>query len=66
MIGRLEQRGLVERRAVDGDRRVKEVVLTPLGVKTKADLLEAFHKPPPESEPEAQVATAVAASPRPG
>jgi len=48
MIDRLEQRGLVERRAVAGDRRVKEVVLTPLGVETKAALVEAFYQPPPE------------------
>jgi len=48
MIDRLEQRGLVERRAVAGDRRVKEVVLTPLGVETKAALVEALYEPPSE------------------
>ena len=48
MIDRLEQRGLVERRPVAGDRRVKKVVLTPLGVETKAALLEALYEPPPE------------------
>jgi DNA-binding MarR family transcriptional regulator len=48
MIDRLEQRGLVERRAMAGDRRVKAVVLTPLGVSTKAALIEALHEPPPE------------------
>jgi len=48
MIDRLEKRGLVERRAVSGDRRVKEVVLTPLGVEQKAALREAFYQPPPE------------------
>ena len=48
MIDRLEKRGLVERRAVAGDRRVKEVVLTPLGVETKAALLEAIYEPPPQ------------------
>ena len=46
MIDRLEQRGLVERRPVAGDRRVKKVVLTPLGVETKAALLEALYEPP--------------------
>jgi DNA-binding MarR family transcriptional regulator len=48
MIDRLEQRGLVERRSVVGDRRVKEVVLTPLGAQTKAALLEALYQPPPQ------------------
>ena len=48
MIDRLEQRRLVERRPVSGDRRVKKVVLTPLGVATKAALLEAFYEPPPQ------------------
>jgi len=48
MIDRLETRGLVERRAVAGDRRVKEVVLTPLGVETKAALVEALYQPPAE------------------
>ena len=48
MIDRLEKRGLVERRAVAGDRRVKEVVLTPRGVETKAALREALYQPPSE------------------
>jgi DNA-binding MarR family transcriptional regulator len=48
MIDRLEKRGLVERRAVAGDRRVKEVVLTPLGVETKVALVKALYEPPPE------------------
>ena len=48
MIDRLEQRGLVERKPVAGDRRVKKVVLTPLGVETKAALVEAFYQPPAE------------------
>jgi DNA-binding MarR family transcriptional regulator len=48
MIDRLEQRGLVERRPVAGDRRVKKVVLTPLGVETKAAILEALYEPPAE------------------
>ncbi len=48
MIDRLEQRGLVERQTVVADRRVKMVVLTPLGVKTKAELLQGLYEPPPE------------------
>jgi DNA-binding MarR family transcriptional regulator len=48
MIDRLEQRGLVERLPMTGDRRVKKVVLTPSGVETKAALREALYEPPPE------------------
>ncbi len=48
MVDRLEQRGLVERRPVVGDRRVKAVVLTPKGMNMKAELLEELYKPPPE------------------
>ena len=48
MVDRLEERGFVERRAMAGDRRVKVVVLTPLGVKMKAALLEALYEPPSE------------------
>ena len=48
MVDRLERRGLVERRPVAGDRRVKAVVLTPLGVEAKAALLEALYEPPPQ------------------
>jgi DNA-binding MarR family transcriptional regulator len=46
MVDRLEERGLVERRAVPSDRRVKAIVLTPSGVKTKARLFERLHEPP--------------------
>jgi DNA-binding MarR family transcriptional regulator len=48
VVDRLEQRGLVERRTAAGDRRVKTVLLTPLGAKTKAELLAALYEPPPE------------------
>lgn len=48
MVDRLEQRGLVERRPVVGDRRVKAVVLTPKGIRMKAELLEELYKPPAE------------------
>src|SRR2546426_1603261 len=40
LVDRLEERGLVERRMLPADRRVKAVVLTPLGVRTKDELLE--------------------------
>jgi len=46
MVDRLEQRGLVERRAMPGDRRVKVVVLIAEGVQMKAALLEALYEPP--------------------
>ena len=48
VVDRLEERGLVERRMFPTDRRVKTVVLTELGEKTKADLFEALHAPPQE------------------
>src|SRR2546428_1508958 len=48
MVDRLEQRGLVERRAVAGDRRVEGVVLTLGGIALEAALNEALHEPPPE------------------
>lgn len=47
MIDRLEARGLAERRTAPDDRRVKLVVLTPEGVRTRTALIEAIYKPPP-------------------
>ena len=46
MVDRLEERALVERRPVPGDRRVKAVVLTAKGLEMKAALLEALYEPP--------------------
>jgi len=48
IVDRLEQRRLVERRQVPADRRVKAIVLTSLGAKTKAQVLDALHQPPVE------------------
>ena len=48
MVDRLEERGLVERRTLPTDRRVKTIALTPLGEKTKAELLDRFYEPPEE------------------
>jgi len=48
IIDRLEQRGFAERRGKPGDRRVKLVVLTAAGVKTRQRLLEGMYDPPPE------------------
>jgi DNA-binding MarR family transcriptional regulator len=46
LVDRLEERGLVERRMFPSDRRVKAVALTPLGAKTKAQLMERLYEPP--------------------
>jgi DNA-binding MarR family transcriptional regulator len=48
MVDRLEKRGLAERRSVTTDRRVKLVVLTPLGEKTRATIMKGMFEPPPE------------------
>jgi DNA-binding MarR family transcriptional regulator len=46
IVDRLEARGLAERREQPGDRRVKLVVLTPAGVKTRDRLRAAMYEPP--------------------
>jgi DNA-binding MarR family transcriptional regulator len=46
MVDRLEERGLVERRTQPTDRRVKAVVLTELGSRTKAEVLGTLYEPP--------------------
>ncbi len=48
LVDRLEERGLVARRMLPADRRVKAVVLTPLGAGTKAELTERLFEPPDE------------------
>jgi len=48
LVDRLEDRGLVERRVSTLDRRVKTVVLTEVGQRTKVDLLARIHRPPDE------------------
>jgi DNA-binding MarR family transcriptional regulator len=48
IVDRLEERGLAERRGVPEDRRVKSVVLTALGARTRDRVLEQFFEPPPE------------------
>jgi DNA-binding MarR family transcriptional regulator len=48
IVDRLEKLGLAERRSMPGDRRVKLVVLTRKGLKTRAALLDEFHTPPPD------------------
>jgi DNA-binding MarR family transcriptional regulator len=48
IVDRLEKLGLAERRPLPRDRRVKLVVLTPKGQRTKKQLASEFHEPPPE------------------
>jgi DNA-binding MarR family transcriptional regulator len=45
-VDRLEERGLVRRGGLKGDRRVKTVTLTPDGVRTKSELEERLYEPP--------------------
>jgi DNA-binding MarR family transcriptional regulator len=46
LVDRLEERGLVERRMLPEDRRVKAVALTRSGAKTKAELMARLYEPP--------------------
>jgi DNA-binding MarR family transcriptional regulator len=48
IIDRLEARGLAERRSKPGDRRVKLVVLTPVGEKIAGRVRAAMYQPSPE------------------
>lgn len=48
IVDHLEELGLAERRSVPHDRRIKLVVLTRKGQKTRRALLRAFHRAPPE------------------
>lgn len=48
IVDRLEAKGLAERRAHPTDRRVKLVVLTPAGTRTKAEMIAGTYTPPPE------------------
>jgi DNA-binding MarR family transcriptional regulator len=47
-VDRLEELGLAKRQVVSHDRRIKLVMLTRKGDKTKTELLHEFHQPPPE------------------
>ena len=46
IVDGLEERGYVERRVLNSDRRVKVVHLTPVGEEAKAKALERLHEPP--------------------
>lgn len=48
IVDRLEQLGLASRQRLRQDKRVKLVVLTRKGEKTRTELLDEFHEPPPE------------------
>ena len=48
IVDHLEKLGLARRQAVAHDRRIKLVLLTRKGQKTRAELLDEFHQPPPE------------------
>jgi len=48
IVDRLEKLGLAERRSLPADRRVKLVVLTSKGRRTRNELLHEFHQPPPD------------------
>jgi DNA-binding MarR family transcriptional regulator len=48
IVDRLEELRLASRQPLLNDKRVKLVVLTRKGEKTRTDLLQEFHQPPPE------------------
>lgn len=48
IVDHLEELGLAQRQPVLHDRRVKLVVLTRKGQKTRQELLDEFHQPPAE------------------
>ena len=48
IVDRLEERGLAERRTIPTDRRVKLVVLTAKGDRTKHEMIRTLYEPPPE------------------
>lgn len=48
VVDRLERKGLAERRTIATDRRMKLVVLTGHGFRTRNAILRGFHEPPPE------------------
>ncbi len=48
IVNHLEELGLARRQVVPHDRRVKLVVLTRKGQRTRTELLDEFHQPPSE------------------
>jgi DNA-binding MarR family transcriptional regulator len=50
IVDHLEELGLAQRQVVVHDKRVKLVILTSKGQKTRTELLDEFHEPPVEFE----------------
>jgi DNA-binding MarR family transcriptional regulator len=48
IVNHLEDIGLARRQPLEHDRRVRLVVLTRKGERTRAELLDEFHQPPPD------------------
>jgi DNA-binding MarR family transcriptional regulator len=48
IVDRLEGRGLIERRSLETDRRVKIIRLTPEGQRVRAEVVERMTSPPEE------------------
>jgi DNA-binding MarR family transcriptional regulator len=48
IVDHLEKLGLATRQPVPHDRRIKLVLLTRRGQRTRTELLQEFHQPPPE------------------
>jgi len=48
LVDRLEERELVERRTMPGDRRVRTIALTPRGVEVRRLVLDKLYEPPDE------------------
>jgi MarR family transcriptional regulator, organic hydroperoxide resistance regulator len=48
IVDRLEGRGLIERRSLETDRRVKIIRLTPEGQRVRAEVVERMSSPPEE------------------
>jgi MarR family transcriptional regulator, organic hydroperoxide resistance regulator len=48
IVDRLEARGLIERRPAPADRRVRVLVITPIGRRVRATMLERMAEPPVE------------------
>jgi MarR family transcriptional regulator, organic hydroperoxide resistance regulator len=48
LVDRLEERGLVERRSMPKDRRVKTIALTPEGIEFRRKVLLEVYRPPEE------------------
>ena len=48
LVDRLEERGLVERRTMPADRRVRTIALTPRGAEIRRLVLDKLYEPPEE------------------